>query len=75
MIELKVKKIGKSHGLFLSKEALAKLNVAEGDSVFLTCGVDGILRLSAGNPEFAKQMLAAEGVIKRYGKTLRELAK
>ncbi len=75
MIELKVKKIGNSLGLVLPKEAASKLNVAEGDRLFLTDGVNGSLRITAEDPTFAKQMKAAESVIKRYRNTLRELAK
>jgi putative addiction module antidote len=75
MIELKVKKIGNSLGLVLPKEAAAKLNISEGDGLFLTDGVNGGLRITAENPEFAKQMAAAEGIIKRYRNTFRELAK
>lgn len=75
MIQLKVKKIGNSLGLVLPKEAASKLNVAEGDGLFLTDGVNGSLRITAEDPTFAKQMKAAESVIKRYRNTLRELAK
>ena len=75
MIELKVKKIGNSLGLVLPKEAAAKLNVSEGDGLFLTDGVNGGLRITAEDPSFAKQMRAAENIIKRYRNTFRELAK
>lgn len=74
-IELKVKKIGNSLGLVLPKEVASKLNVAEGDSLFVTDGVNGGLRLTAEDPQFAKQMKAAESIIKRYRNTFRELAK
>jgi len=74
-IELKVKKIGNSLGLVLPKEVAAKLNVAEGDGVFLTDGINGSLRITAEDPNFATQMKAAEGTIKRYRNTFRELAK
>jgi putative addiction module antidote len=74
-IELKVKKIGNSLGLILPKEAAAKLNVSEGDALFLTDGVNGGLRLTAEDPSFARQMKAAESIIKRYRNTFRELAK
>jgi len=75
VIELKVKKIGNSHGLVLPKEVTAKLNVSEGDSLFLTDGVNGGWRITAENPDFAEQMKAAESIIKRYRNTFRELAK
>ena len=75
IVELKVKKIGNSLGLILPKEVVSKLNVSEGDGLFLTDGVNGGLRITAEDPTFARQMKAAESVIKRYRNTLRELAK
>lgn len=75
IVELKVKKIGNSLGLVLPKEAVLKLNVSEGDGLFLTDGVNGGLRITAEDPDFAAQMKAADGIIKRYRNTLRELAK
>lgn len=38
---LKLRKIGNSVGLILPKEAMAKLNVQEGDTLALTDGPDG----------------------------------
>ncbi|MDB6040400.1 MAG: mazE [Verrucomicrobiales bacterium] len=75
MIELKVKKYGNSLGVILPKEAAAKLNVLEGDALYLTDGVNGGLRITAEDPNFSAQMQAAESIIKRYRNTLRELAK
>jgi len=77
-IELKLRKIGNSVGVVLPKEAMAKLNVAEGDTLCMTDAPDGSLRLTPvteGQEEFAEQMEAAEDVIRRYRNTLRELAK
>jgi putative addiction module antidote len=75
MLELKIRKVGNSLGVVLPKEAAAKLNVAEGDSVYITESAEGGFRFTAENPEFAAQMKSAEGIIKRYRNTLRELAK
>jgi putative addiction module antidote len=74
-IELKLRKIGNSLGVVLPKEALAHLKVEEGQTVYLTEAPDGIYRVTAESPEFAKQMTVAEDVIRRYRKTLRELAR
>lgn len=77
-IELKLRKIGNSVGVVLPKEAMAKLNIQEGDSLCMTDAPDGSLRLTPvteGHEEFADQMKAAEDVIRRYRNTLRELAK
>lgn len=78
VLELKLRKIGNSVGVVLPKEALAQLNVAEGDSIALTDAPDGsfrIARSTAKREQFARQMKAAEAVIRRYRNTLQELAK
>lgn len=75
MIELKVKKIGNSLGLVLPKEATSKLNIVEGDGLFLTEEVNGSFRITPEDPAFAQQMKAAESLIKRYRNTLRELVR
>ena len=78
ILELKLRKIGNSVGVVLPKEALARLNVAEGDTLALTDAPDGGLRVTPtteGREQFGKQMKAAEKVIRRYRNTLRELAK
>ena len=78
VLELKLRKIGNSVGVVLPKEALARLNAEEGDTVTLTDAPEGGLRVTpatAGREQFAKQMKAAEVVIRRYRNTLRELAK
>ncbi len=73
-LELKLRKIGNSVGIVLPKEALAHLKIGEGDTVMLTEAQDGV-RLSAGNPEFAKTMAVLESLNRRYRNSLRELAK
>ena len=73
-IDLKVRKVGNSLGIVLPKEALAQLNVEEGDSLTLSEAQDGV-RLTASNPEFAKTMAVNESLSRRYRNTLRELAK
>ena len=74
ILELKLRKVGNSVGVVLPKEALAHLKVAEGDKLTLTEAQDGV-RLTAGNPEFAKTMAVFEKLNRRYRHTLRELAK
>jgi putative addiction module antidote len=73
-IELKIRKVGNSLGIVLPKEALAHLNVQEGDSLTLTEAQDGV-RITAANPEFAKTMSVFESLNRRYRNALRELAK
>lgn len=78
VLQLKLRKVGNSTGIVLPKEAIAKLNVQEGDSLCLTDAPDGSLRVTPvrkGTEDFAKQMEKAEKIIRRYRNTLRELAK
>ncbi len=78
VLELKLRKVGNSMGFVLPKEAMAKLNLKEGDSICLTDAPDGGLRMTTvteGHEAFVEQMNAAENVIRRYRNTLRELAK
>ena len=75
LLELKLRKIGNSVGVILPKEALAHLAIEEGDSVSVTEGPEGTLRLSPSKAEVTRQMEVAQGVMKRYRHTLRELAR
>ncbi len=73
--ELKVRKIGNSLGLLLPKEAAMELNVEAGNSLFLSKAPEGRFYLTHSDPEFARQMRAAEKAMRRYRNTLQELAK
>lgn len=71
---LKLTQIGNSVGVVLPKEALAALKLEKGDTMYLTESPDGF-RVTAFDPEFDKQMKAAEDIMKRRRNVLRELAK
>lgn len=73
-IPLKVTAVGNSTGLVLPKEALAKLKVAKGDTVYLTETPEGYV-LTPYDDAFAEQVEAAEEDMRRYRDVLRELAK
>jgi putative addiction module antidote len=75
VLELKLRKIGNSVGVVLPKEALARLNAVEGDSIFLTDSPDGALRVTSQSPQFAETMKVVESLGRRYRNALRELAK
>ena len=75
ILELKLRKVGNSVGVVLPKEALAHLKAGEGDTVSVTDGPDGSLRMSPHKAEVARQMEVVQDVMKRYRHTLRELAK
>ena len=74
-LELKLRKIGNSLGVVLPKEALARLNSGEGDTLVFSETPDGGFRVTPDKNDFAHQMAAAEGIAQRYRNALRELAK
>lgn len=74
MIELRLRKIGNSLGVVLPKEALARLDMVEGEALYLTEAPDGGYRLQAHDPDFAHKMAAAESLMRRYRDTLHTLA-
>ena len=75
MVELKVTTVGSSAGVVLPKEALARLNVAKGDKLYMTEAPDGSFRISAYDPDFAEQLEAVERVMREDKEILRALAK
>lgn len=74
MTKLKIRSIGSSHGLILPKEILDRLNLGEGDELFVLEAA-GELRLTPYNPEFEKVMEAARDIARRYRNDLRAMAK
>ncbi len=75
MLDLKIRKIGNSHGVVLPKEVLAHLRVAEGDRLFLTETPEGGYQITPYDPEFEQQLRLAEEGMARYRNTLRALAR
>ena len=75
MLALKVRKIGNSLGIVLPKEALSRLKVAEGDTVYMTDSKDGAFRLTALNEGFPDQMKEAERIMREDRDVLHELAR
>lgn len=74
MLKLTVRKIGNSMGVILPQEALAMLNLKEGDQLTMTPAPEGA-KLTASDPEFERQLAIGEDLIRRYRNTLKELAK
>lgn len=74
MATLKLRAIGNSVGVVLPKELLARLNLAEGDTVQAVETPDG-LRLTRTDPDMERQMEVAREVMRRRRAVLRELAK
>lgn len=75
MYALKLRSVGTSTGTTIPKELLAKLRVAEGDTVFVTEAADGSFRLTPYNPAFADQMEIAERIMREDRDVLHALAK
>ena len=74
MIELKLTAIGNSVGVVLPKEALARMKVSKGDTLYITETPDGY-RLTPYDPAFEAQMVAARKITKKRRAALGELAK
>lgn len=75
MLSLKITTIGSSAGLILSKEAMARLRVQKGDTLYLTEAPDGGYRLTPYDPDFERQMSLAEEIMREDRDILRALAK
>ena len=75
MLTFKVTTVGASAGVILTKEAMARLKVQKGDTIYLTEAPDGGYRLTPYNPDFQRQMARAEQIMHDDRDILRALAK
>jgi putative addiction module antidote len=73
MLKLKVRSIGSSKGVILPKEALQRLNVGDGETLYLTEAPDGF-RLTAHDPEFERQFEVYREIAKRRRNVFKALA-
>jgi len=71
---VKLRKVGNSIGLTLPKEELARLQVSEGDELYVTTDSQGI-HLQPFDPLFEKKMKLFERSNAKFRNALRELAK
>lgn len=74
MHTLKLTQVGNSIGVILPKEALARLRLEKGDTLYLTDTPNGY-RITVTDPAFEEQMEAARKIMKEYRGALAELAK
>ena len=72
---LQVRKIGNSIGFILPKDTAARLDLKEGDRLFLVEQPGGDFVLTRHDPDFEKAMEVARRGMKRYHNALAELAK
>ena len=75
MLSLKIVTVESSAGVILPKEAMARLKVKEGDTLYLAEAPDGSYCLTAYDPEFKRQMSLAEAIMHEDRDILRALAK
>ncbi|WP_295446225.1 AbrB/MazE/SpoVT family DNA-binding domain-containing protein [uncultured Thiodictyon sp.] len=74
MLKVKVTAVGNSMGILLPKEALNKLKVGKGDTLYLVENTEGFT-ITPYQQDFESQMEAAEKVLKKYRNAFHELAK
>lgn len=73
-VPVKVRKIGNSLGVILTKDVVESLGVAEGDELFAVRTPDGI-RLTPYDPAFAKAIESTREYMRRHRNAMHELAK
>ena len=71
---LKLTQIGNSVGVILPKEALSRLKLGKGESVFLTETVDGYV-LTPYDPALEEEISAGRAFMHEYRDTFHQLAK
>jgi len=74
MKKSKIRAIGNSLGVVIPKAMLDRLQVREGDAVYLVERTEGI-ELRVGDPEFARQAALLRDGLHRYRNAMTELAK
>ena len=75
MLSFKITSVGSPSGIILNKEAMARLRVQKGDTLYSTEAPGGGCRLTPLEPEFARQMAHAEEIMHDDREVLRALAK
>jgi putative addiction module antidote len=71
---VKVRKVGNSLGVILTKDVVESLGVAEGDELFAVRTPDGI-RLTPYDPDFATAISSTRDYMRRHRDALHELSK
>jgi putative addiction module antidote len=71
---VKVRKVGNSLGVILTKDVVESLGVAEGDELFVIRTPEGI-RLTRYDPDFATAIESTREYMRRHRDALHELAK
>ena len=74
-MKLELKKIGNSTGVILPKELLARLNLEQGDWLYVTELPDRSVKIGPYDPDHEEAMDVARELFKEYQDTFRALAK
>jgi putative addiction module antidote len=74
MATLKLRSIGNSVGVVLPKELLARLNLAEGDSLQVVETPEGLL-FTTVSPDVERQLEHGRELMRRYRETFAALAR
>lgn len=75
MIAIKLTQVGNSIGAVFPKEALNELGVTKGDTLYLTKGPDGAMRVTAYDDEVRRQIELGEQLMDQNRDVFRALAK
>jgi putative addiction module antidote len=71
---VKVRKVGNSLGVILTRDVVESLGVAEGDQLFAVRTVEGI-RLTSYDPDFAAAVESNRDYMRRHRDAMHELSK
>lgn len=71
---VRVRKVGNSLGILLTKDVIEVLGVAEGDQLFAVRTPDGI-RLTPFDPDFATAIESTREYMRQHRDAMHELAK
>lgn len=74
MYSTKIRQVGSSSGVILSREMLAELGAKQGDTLHFTKGPDGSFRITSHDDDFERQMRVAEEVMHEHRDVLKALA-
>ena len=74
-MRLELKRIGNSTGVILPKELLARLDLRQGDAVYISELPGRELRLSPYDPDHAEAMATALEIFREYQDSLRALGR
>lgn len=75
MLKMKLTTVGSSLGFILPAEARNRMNLRKGDTVYLTEEPEGAWRMTAEDPDFARQMSLVEDILHEDRDIIAALAK